>query len=203
MSEFYLEVEPNNIEVSDKEWVQEEIIFTNRRPETYQNVVITMRPAWPVNLKQTKHLLGHLDPGVSKVINLETKIDVAGKTYTLPLTIYIDGKSPQKFNLTISTFEGDSSPPPSPPLPSPWDTRKFRKILNRLAKEHLEQLCEDDQIFDLVFYNSFVGAPLSNADRVKKIIDYCRRREKFPELQKALQDLDEEAKLGLFEMRSS
>ncbi|MCB0209259.1 MAG: hypothetical protein KDJ52_08010 [Anaerolineae bacterium] len=212
MSAFYLGVEPNNIEVSGKDWVQEEFIFTNRHPETYQNVVITMRPAWPINLKQTKHLLGHLDPGVSKAIKVEVMADSTpgGETYNLPLTISVDGKPPQKFSLTVSTVESRPSleenemvfPPVSPgekkqPLP---DIKEFRRELNKLATDHLEQLCDNNNpvLFDDIFFNNFLGAQMSNAKRVTKIIDYCKRRKKFPELYQAMKDMEEDTGITFF-----
>lgn len=50
----YVDIEPTNFNAAVGERVSQEIFFTNRQPETYHDVVVTLRSPWQIKVDQDR-----------------------------------------------------------------------------------------------------------------------------------------------------
>lgn len=186
----YLEVEPKGFSLPIGKWVNQEILFTNIISETYHNLVISLRPPWQVNLKQKRYILNNLDPGVSKSIGIEARVQAQpGESFPLQLTIHIDEKPPQRLSLSVFAEKVDElAEKDALPEPEVMPTiKEFRDELRKLTDDQLADLCQEEAFSDL--YDSLFTAPMAKPERIRRIVDYCRGRRKFPELHEALKEI--------------
>ena len=73
----------------------------------------------------------------------------------------------------------------SKPLPT---AKEFRKELRKLTDDQLAELCQDYETFEDL-YEDLVESMITNSARIRKVLDFCKRRDKYLELHNALKDI--------------
>jgi hypothetical protein len=181
----YLEIGPKTLNLAAGQLVNQEISLTNNSSEYYRSIILVFQSPWQVRLKQTTFSLGNLEPGASKSVDLEMKVTAdPGQSFSLELTIHADGKAPQTENLYVVAKEIVSAlePPTLPTLP-PTTIKQFRRELSKFTEDELADFCQD--YFPDIYRNFTKHTSIQ--ERIRQILDYCERRNIFPDLHEALQ----------------
>lgn len=97
----YFEIFPDTLNLPDTQWHTEELTITNISSEDIRGVVVAFRPTEQVYLKKKDYMMGDLVSRGSTKIPLRIRGDKPSTLDTialLRLTIYSDGKPPQRIN---------------------------------------------------------------------------------------------------------